>query len=64
MEKEVETWNSALLPRAIHSATVSVDTDNRLFCQFHITSGISFMTFNKLMHIFDMVIVVSQEHLL
>ena len=38
MGKKVETWDSALLIRAIPNATVYLDTDNILI-EFHITSG-------------------------
>ena len=62
MEKEVETWDSALFTGAIRSATIHHDRDDILL-EFDITSGM-FCSLFLLEYIYDIVIVVSQQHLL
>ena len=63
MAKEVEAGASALLACAIRNDNVHLGTDYRSFFKLYISSGM-ILSWLLLMHIYDIVIAVSQEHLL
>ena len=63
MAKEVETGDSALLACAICDTTVHLGTNNLFLFKLYITSGIFLLCF-LLIHIYDIVVAVSQEPLL
>ena len=62
MEKEVETWDGALLAHTIPNATIYVDI-YYILIEFHITSGM-FLSWLSLTDIYDIVIIVSEAYLL